>query len=222
MTYAKVKEWSAQERLLGEKETLGLYLSGHPLERYENELKTLTTSKIATLQPTQNRSVIIAGLVIGLRTMFTKRGDRMAFITLDDRSARIDVVVFSDVFNTYKELISKDSILVIEGDVSVDEYTGGYKLTGRRIFNMEQAREMFVRHIVLQLDPERANSGFLQSLTAIMTPFRSGNCPVSIHYHHPDASAQVALGSQWRVRPSDELLHQLYELLSEQNVVVTY
>ncbi len=86
---------------------ISLNLSGHPLQRYESELSQLITAKIIDLKPSRNQSVMVAGLIVGLRAMFTKRGDRMAFVTLDDCTSRIEMAVFSDVYEANKKFISE-------------------------------------------------------------------------------------------------------------------
>ena len=126
--YITVKPWSEEERLLGEKETLGLYLTGHPITRYENELAKFITTRIVDLKPHQGQSkdqtFIVAGLVIAVKILNTKSGNRIAFLTLDDRTARVEVAVFADVFAKYRDLISKDQLLIVEGDLSIDDFTG--------------------------------------------------------------------------------------------------
>ncbi|MCK5792642.1 MAG: DNA polymerase III subunit alpha, partial [Ketobacter sp.] len=95
--WAKVKPWSDDERLNGEKETLGLYLTGHPIDQYLEEISHFTTSRIADVKPGNSRESrsIVAGLVIAQRVMKNKRGDKMAFLTLDDKSGRLEISIFS-------------------------------------------------------------------------------------------------------------------------------
>ncbi|MFN3235280.1 MAG: DNA polymerase III subunit alpha, partial [Gammaproteobacteria bacterium] len=122
--YVPVPPWSEELRLSGEKEVLGMYVTGHPLDRYRKELDIITTSTIKALQPANNQLVVVAGLVIALRTMNTKRGDRMAFMTLDDNAGSIEIAVFADSFAEYRDLLIKDQLLIVEGEVSVDDYSG--------------------------------------------------------------------------------------------------
>jgi DNA polymerase III subunit alpha len=136
-TYEVVPEWTEEVRLDGERDTLGLYLTGHPIARYADELKNFTSASIAELRPADDRAVVIAGLVVGLRVMQTKRGDRMAFVTLDDRTGRLDLAIFSELFERHRELLVKDTLLVVKGHVSVDEYTGGFKMSAEEIYNID-------------------------------------------------------------------------------------
>ncbi|HWS01867.1 MAG TPA: DNA polymerase III subunit alpha [Gammaproteobacteria bacterium] len=226
----RLPEWDEEQRLLGEKETLGLYLTGHPIVRYEAELASITSGRLATLvgnaseAPTSrsvDRQVVVAGLVIALRVRQTRRGS-MAFVTLDDRSARVEMRVFSDVFDHHRNLIAKDKVLVVEGVLGFDDYSGGQQLTADKIYDISQAREIFARRVVIEVDAERAGNGFVQSLADTLRPFREGKCPVWIRYRNQSARAQLALGKDWNVRPVDELIHRLHELAGAGRVVVEY
>ncbi|MBU1192009.1 MAG: DNA polymerase III subunit alpha [Gammaproteobacteria bacterium] len=226
----RLPEWEEELRLQGEKETLGLYLTGHPITRYEAELTSITSGRLASLvgsgaeAPTsrsQDRQVVVAGLVIALRVRQTRRGS-MAFVTLDDRSARVEMRVFSDVFDHHRNLIAKDKVLVVEGVLGFDDYSGGQQLTANKVYDINQARETFARRVVINVDAGQAGNGFMQSLADTLRPFRDGKCPVWISYRNQAASAQVALGRDWSVRPADELIHRLHELAGPEQVLIEY
>ena len=220
--FVEVAEWSEEKRLEGEKETLGLYLTGHPIARYADELAHITDSTIAELRPTQDRSVVVAGLVVSLRTMQTRRGDRMAFVTLDDRTGRLEIAVFSDLYARARELLVKDALLVVRGDVSVDEYTGGFKMAAEEIYNIEQARVAFNARLVIDVDGERAGNGFADALHAILAPAARGTCPVVLRYRGARADAELALGERWKISPTGAVIEQLARLAGERNVHLDY
>ncbi len=222
VAYHRQPEWSEDERLSAEKQTLGLYLTGHPIERYLEELSSFVSARIVDLKPTRDQTVVVAGLIVAMRTMNTRRGDRMAFITIDDRSARIELAVFSESFQRYRDLLSKDRLIVVEGEVSIDEYSGGYKMSARSIYDINQAREHFARKLLISVDHIKAGNGFVSELQHTLSPFREGFCPVIIDYHRDDARAQIALGETWRVHPTDELLHRLRDGLGDEHVKVIY
>ena len=93
--YRKAKPWPPKQRLAGERDTLGLYVTGHPIDEYEQEVRKFAPCKIADLRADGSRSQVVAGLVVAARTMKTKRGDTMAILSLDDRSARIEVTILA-------------------------------------------------------------------------------------------------------------------------------
>jgi DNA polymerase III subunit alpha len=215
-------EWSDRERLEGEKETLGLYLTGHPIEQYEQELANFVKLRIVDIKPERDQNVIVAGLVVAIRTRNSRRGDRIAFITLDDRSGRIEIAVFTEAYNKYRNLIVKDKLLIVEGTVSVDEYSGGFKMSAEQIFDIDQAREQYARRLEIGIDSAQLGNGFPGSLAQVLEPFREGRCQVCVEYHGDAALAKLLLGPEWRVRPSELLLHRLRELAGKDKVRVVY
>ncbi len=220
--YVQMAEWNEEQRLTGEKETLGLYLTGHPIARYEQELASFTSSRIVDLKPSRDQTVVIAGLVVAMRTMISRKGDRIAFITLDDRSGRIELAVFSEPFRQYRNLLVKDKLLVVAGTVSVDEYSGGFKMSAEKLYDIDQARETYAQRLVIDIEQPRAGNGFIASLADVLKPFCEGGCPVWVDYHAVSARAQVALGQEWRVHPTDELLQRLKQLAGDDRVRVVY
>jgi DNA polymerase-3 subunit alpha len=228
-------EWDEEQKLLGEKETLGLYLTGHPITRYARELSRITSGQLANLAQSLaessgipagidagERQVTVAGLVMTMRVRKTQRGGRIAFLTLDDHTAQMDIRIFSEVFDKYQALLAKDKLLVIQGTLGLDDYTGGNQITAQEIYDINQAREHFARRLVVGVQATQTGNGFVNSLADILTPFREGQCRVCIDYLGGSAAARVMLGDEWTVHPTDELLHRLQELAGEQHVMVEY
>ena len=222
VTYNVHPEWHEEQRLAGEKQSLGLYLTGHPIERYVAELSDFVTSRIVDLSPSKEQTVVVAGLVVAMRVMNTRRGDKMAFLTLDDRSARIEMAVFSDVYESSRDLLAKDKLIVVAGEVSVDDYSGGYKVSAKQIYDINQAREQYARYLLISVDAAKAGNGFVPELQSVLQPFNDGSCLVEIDYQRPDSKARLALGGDWSVQPTDELLQRLRNLAGENEVRMIY
>ncbi len=220
--YENVAEWSEEQRLEGEKLTLGLYLTGHPIARYTEELKHVTDATIAELKPSTDSTVVVAGLVVAQRTMQTRRGDRMAFVTLDDRTGRLELAVFSDLYAQSRELLAKDTLLVVEGQVSVDEYTGGFKMSAEKLYNIDQARAAFSARLVIDVNADEAGNGFVEELKEILSPAGRGKCPVYLHYQGTQAEAEIVLGDEWKISPTNILLERLTRLAGESSVHLIY
>ncbi|RMD71183.1 MAG: hypothetical protein D6819_02345, partial [Gammaproteobacteria bacterium] len=216
-TLDPVPDWSEEERLKGEKETLGFYCSGHPFTRFEKELAHFTTASLAGLRPDQG-NVVVAGWVVGLRTMNTKRGGRLAFLTLDDRSARLEVSVFPEVFQQYRELIAKDRLLVVQGKIGADDYTGGLKVVAEHLYDLDRARGQWARRLVIQCDA----SLDIDALASVLAPFREGPCPVVLDYRQERARASILLGKEWRIYPREALLQALREQWGPDRVSIHY
>jgi DNA polymerase-3 subunit alpha len=229
-------EWNEAVRLTGERETLGLYLTGHPIAEYERELRPITSGRIADVGGARpvgagsedkgnawrgpGRSVTVAGLVLEIR----KRAGRTSFI-LDDRSGRLEVTMFEDVYQQYRAVVSKDAILVVEGGLRWDDFIDDWRLTAKKILDVDQAREQYARNLVLRW-PARARNGdgsrFLALLEQALRPSQGGRCAVAIRYATGDAAAILQFGEQWRVRPSRELIERLGTLVGREGIELYY
>jgi DNA polymerase-3 subunit alpha len=220
--YVDVPDWSEETRLEGEKETLGLYLTGHPIARFEQELARFIDSTIADLRPAESRLITVAGLVVGMRTMQTRRGDRMAFVTLDDRTGRLELAVFSEQFEKHRDLLAKDTLLIVRGQVSVDEYSGGFKMSAEELYGIDTARAAFAMRLEIDVDAEQAGNGFVGHLQRILKPATPGRCPVLLKYRRDGAQADIVLGDEWRVTPSSAVLEHLSGLAGQGRVRVIY
>ena len=222
VAYVETDEWNDEERLAGESDALGLYLTGHPIESYESELENFITARLADLTTTIDQTIKIAGLVTNVKILHTKNGKRMGIITLRDRTGHVDVTVFSDVYQEYRDLLSKGQLLIIEGDMSVDSFTGSYRVLARNVLNMVQARESYAEYLLLKIDEGELNNSFISKLTEILKAFSGGKCLIAIAYSCQGAQSKLLLGDNYQVRPTDELLAQLDEYLGKSNVVVVY
>jgi len=220
--FEEVQEWHDKERLQNEKETLGLYLTGHPLDQYQEELKHLVSVRLSDLKLKNNQSIIIGGFIVALRTMITKRGDRMAFVALEDGKGRIEVAIFSDLYQANKHLLQKDQLLFVEGDVSADEYSGGYKISARALFNIEQMRESRAKYLLISANTKMMANGFTEKLSYVLKPFLGGGCAVCIDYLKDNAHALLPLDRKWKVTPNDDLIQRIQNFFPESEVKLTY
>ncbi|OXY81870.1 DNA polymerase III subunit alpha [Oceanimonas doudoroffii] len=221
--FADVPHWPDKIWLDGERDTLGLYLTGHPINQYAKELRHYTSGRLSEVQPGgRDRVSTVAGLVIAARVMTTKRGNRMGILTLDDKSGRLDVTLFSDALERYESLLEKDKILVISGQVSFDDFSGGLKMSAREVLDISDARERFARGLALYIDKSRIDQGFFTQLLDILTPVRAGVCPVRVTYNRPGARAELTLGTEWRVTPTDQMLESLRGLLGSDKVELIF
>jgi len=222
-SFKEVKKWPEEVWLNGEKETLGLYLTGHPINRYLAEIKKYSTSRLVGMQPTgRDKQAVAVGLVIGVRVMVNKRGRRWALVTLDDKSARMDIRLFPDDYDRFSELLEIDAILVCSGQVSFDDYSGGNTMTARDIMTVADARENYVTSLDVRVHKEKLGDSFIEQFTQVLTPHKEGTCPVRVYYQREEARGMLELGVQWRVSPADMLLYDLKELLGEENVTLQF
>ncbi|WP_105103690.1 DNA polymerase III subunit alpha [Microbulbifer pacificus] len=219
--FRNARPWSIRERLEGEKNTLGLYLTGHPIDEYEEELKHLVQARIADLKPGRENQKV-AGLVVGMRVMKTKRGDSMAIVTLDDRSARIEAAVFSEAFGQHREKLVKDSLLVLEGSISHDDYSGGLKMSVNSVSTLDDLRSGSVIGVTLKIDSAQALPKMGQRLSACLRPYIGGSCPILVEVERSDARGTFRLADEWKVEPNDQLIQSLREVVGRERVQLNY
>jgi len=212
-------EWSEEHLLIAEKETLGLYLSGHPIDRYADELSRFIPKKITDLDAPESKgyqrneiSVITAGLIVAIRTMKGKNGGRMAFITLDDQTARLEVRVFAEVYEQYQTLLQPDKLVVIQGKIGQDNFTGGLAATAESVYDIARAREMCGKALVVNINSDHNGNNWIESLQQTLAPYKEGLTALEVDYKNSTARTLIRLGDDWNVVPSDALLADLAAL----------
>ncbi|NDV89817.1 DNA polymerase III subunit alpha [Alteromonas sp. 345S023] len=221
--FADVPQWPEKVWLEGEKDTLGLYLTGHPINQYADEIKYYTEGRLVDLKPTAKDQMANAvGLVLGVRVMTNKRGRRWAIVTLDDKSARIDARFFPDMYEQFESVLESDKILLIKGQVSFDDFSGGNTITARDVMDIVQAREKNARALALNIDTQSLEQNKMSQLQTILQGFTGGSCPVQLVVTHPDVEATLSCSAKWFVTPEDQLLHDLKQCLGEKAVSILY
>ncbi|MEZ8095938.1 DNA polymerase III subunit alpha [Photobacterium swingsii] len=221
--YANIPEWPDAVWLEGERETLGLYLTGHPINAYLSELKHYTTWRLKDANPTgRDKVATVAGLVIGAKVFTTKRGTRIGVISLDDRSGRMEVMLFSEALERYVDLIEKDKIVVVTGQVSFDDFNGGLKMSAREVLDISEAREKHLRSLAISVTEGQIDEQFFARFSQVLEPHKAGTVPVNVYYQRSNARAKLTLGTEWRVTPSDKLILDLKGLLGEKQVELEF
>ncbi|WP_324780647.1 DNA polymerase III subunit alpha [Thiobacillus sedimenti] len=213
-----VPRWPEQEKLAQEKSALGYFFSGHPFTAYSQEVARFAKKRLDSLEPSRD-PVLLAGIVVSLRTQMTRRG-KMLILLLDDATAQVEVVIFNELFEQNRHLLKEDALLVIEGKVNRDDYSGGVRVTGDRIYDLAGARTRFAQGLRLACNGE--SSG--RRLAELLAPYKAeeGGCPVWVEYRNHDARCSVRLGEDWRVRLDDRLLESLGGWLKPEAVSVLY
>jgi DNA polymerase-3 subunit alpha len=214
-----------KQRLKGEKDTLGLYVTGHPIDSYDHELGRFLRCRLDQLIPKKEKQWI-AGLVVASRTMKTKRGKTIAFLTLDDRRARVDVALFGESYEKYRDLLQNDRLLIVEGEVSEDDYSGGLKVSVQQILTMPQARTIFSKGLRLSIAPDFAQGKGLKQLLGILTPHQvRGDAPAAkleLQYENSVGRGVIRCASPWRIEVEDDMLQELAYLLGDDAVKMRY
>ena len=238
-----VEPWPEDQRLAHEKATLGLYLTGHPIAQYEAELAHFITGRLVKLGESDGSGsgggernysrrnsetrAVAAGLVVDLRTKQNKNGKRMGFVTLDDRTGRLEVAVFSEVYEQNRDSLVKDTLLVVEGSLGMDDFAGVMRLTAEKLYTLPQARARFSKHLLIEWTPEdssedQPHSALADELAELLKPFQGGSCPILIDYRGQSAKSLLQLGENWRIHPGEELLNRLRKHIGAERVRLQY
>jgi len=215
--------WPEQEKLLQEKSALGYFFSGHPFTSYLAEVSSFAKRQLDSLEPSRD-PVMLAGIAVSLRTQMTRRG-KMLILLLDDATAQVEVVIFNELYEQSRHLLKDDALLVIEGKVNRDDYSGGMRVTAERIYDLAGARTRFAQGLQLACNGQchgQSHSG--RKLAELLAPYKvqEGGCPVWVDYHTPSARCRVRLGEDWRVRLDDRLIESLAGWLKPEAVNVIY
>jgi DNA polymerase-3 subunit alpha len=213
---AAVPRWTDRERLQNEKLALGYYLSGHPFEAHARELREFIKTRLDQLTP-QPYPVLLAGIIHSVRIQMTRRG-RMAVVMLDDGHARIELTVFNELFEQHRHALKEDQLLIVEGKVAHDDFSGSLRVSAEKLFDLHGMRTSYARGIRITCNGD--SSG--RKLQDMLQPYRTGRCPVQIVYSNKGAVCEIELGEAWRVDPQEALIQSLSEWLKPENVEVVY
>ncbi len=217
--YIDVANWLDETQLQGEKETLGFYLTGHPMRQHLNELANFTTCRLIELNPSAHKTARVAGIITNVRARQTKRGDRIGIFSLDDGTTQLEVVCFSETYQKYRSLLNEDQMVIVEGDVGIDDFNNSTRLLARELYTLEHARERFAKQLRIYLTSENLNIDHLQQA---IPAHADGNCSVVIRYQENNIQADIRLRKNLMIKPSDNLLKNIQETLQTDKVEWVY
>jgi DNA polymerase-3 subunit alpha len=205
-------EFDEQELLRLEKETLGLYVSQHPLERIRAELRRKTDCPLSELERRRDGEVVVVGgIVTALNQVTTKRGEPMVFVTLDDPTGSAEIVVFNSTYAAAREHLEPDRILVVKGRVD-HKQAGETKLVAMEVGLFESVPER--REVRLRIDARQAPAGLIRELATLVRDF-PGDAPVFVALETSVGERTLALGPDYRVKPDPDFFAEVRVLLGE-------
>lgn len=229
----EIPEWDDEKKLSGERETLGLYLTGHPITKYRRELEKITNKKISQLLNDnynikeswqvreETKMVLVAGLLDHVRLRSSAKG-RIAFLTLDDESGRIEVAVFADDYAKYAHLLVKDAILIINGSLGWDEFVSRIRIRANKIWSFDEYLKKYGEVLSINVQAVDSSSSLVQKLERLLLPFKNGNCRVLVEYQNNSIGARLGFSEEWKVSLDKNLLHCLSEVAEISATRVTY
>lgn len=225
--------WDEKTRLMHEKDSLGLFLTGHPIEMYETEIRQIVSMSLGQwhekLDPGEgsgetgfrrrDEEATVVGLVVGIRTRNGFNG-REAFVTLDDRTGRIDVRVFPDMLDQIEEILQKDQVWVVEGGISYDDFNNGIRIKARKIELLETFRLNHARALHIKL--HNGQSRQIEALGHALQPFRIKECiPLVFHRDHQGYDYQMKT-ADWTLSVNEECMLALEQQVGKTGFYIEY
>jgi DNA polymerase-3 subunit alpha len=207
-----IPEWEERERLTKEKETVGFYITGHPLDEDIHAIKTITDSDITGLaEYGDEQQVRIGGLIRSCKQLKSKKGDPMAFITVEDLLGAVEVIVFPNTFAECYSLLSSSETIIIQGTVQNDER--GPKIIAESLELLPKALETHTESINIKINSEKVSRKRLESLKQALYRYH-GNCPLMLTMHFPGkGEVDIEILKDLTVRPCCEFTKEAEEIL---------
>lgn len=214
----EVADWGLGRKLQAERESLGLYLSGHPFDQYRADQPFICSSSIVALiserPPVPGefrgpaREVTVGGMVAAIR----KRGSRVS-VELDDGTGTLEVGFFQEAYDRWRHLLGSQALVAISGSLRFDEFIDGWRLTAKDVLDLDRLVEARATGLLLRWRTDVERHLTAEVLKHVLEPHRPGRCAVTVHYRHAGGQARLALGSDWSIRPARELRERLSELV---------
>ena len=231
----EIPEWEEEKKLIGERETLGLYLTGHPITRYRNELDKITSKNIKELLATGNdigpqkswqardesKTILVAGLLDQIRLRNSPKG-RIAFLSLDDNTGRIDIAVFAKDYAKFDHVLIKDAILIIKGSLGWDEYTGRVRVRADHVWSFDEYLKQFGALLNIKIKSDGTSLSWVQDLQQLLLPFKDGNCSVLVEYQNNSVETKLKFPEDWNISLDEKLLQRLSKVSEVLNTSVVY
>ncbi|MDB5916850.1 MAG: polymerase subunit alpha [Massilia sp.] len=215
--YVKATPWTEKQKLSEEKIALGFYLSGHMFDTYAPEVRRFARTKLTDLDPSREPRML-CGVITGVRSQMTQRG-RILIVSLDDKTAVVEVTVYSEVFDANKNIFKEDEFLLVVGKVSEDRFNGGLRITAEKVFDIAMSRIQYGHRLAMSL----ACTVSPAKVAEVLQPYRNADgLPVAMRIKPQGVECTLQLGDEWRVAPSDALALALEQVLGAKEVAVEY
>lgn len=205
-----LKETPLQDLLRFEKETFGFYFSRHPLSPYQAELNHIIDCKINEIAANSNQTIKICGHVVACRTLLNKRGDKFAFLTVEDWTGRLELAAFSDVYKDFSHFLTSDQNLVLEIQISTDDQ-GQTRYNLKKAWDIVSARQQFAHQLNIVIKESQISMTELEIFVSLIK-LNKGPFPVHLLYQNNLCSAQFLLSKKFSIAPTDDLINEISKL----------
>jgi DNA polymerase-3 subunit alpha len=206
-----ITEWDRSQLLANEKDSLGFYISGHPLGGYEDILEKFTSADTLSIQEIADRAAVrIGGLVRGVKVIRTKKGEPMAFVTLEDMHGTVEITVFSSLYAEIIDLLIEDNAILVQGQVQRDEKS--LKILADSAITMDKAEETWTADVHLNLITAGVERQQLLQLYEIIKR-HAGSCKVYLHLIDPaKTDTIIALPESLKLKAGVKLSREVQAL----------
>jgi DNA polymerase-3 subunit alpha len=223
--------WDEKERLTLEKEALGLFLTGHPLAMVESEIGQFAPTRLGQWLEKldtgggerfrqREQDARVCGLVVDIRMRNGFRG-REAFVTLDDRSGRVDVRVSPDLLAQVEPIVQKDLVWVVDGGIAYDDFNNGIKLRASRVQLLDDFRNEHARALHIRLNGHAEQQ--VDAIIDLLQDYRADNAmPVVFHLRRDDYDYQLRTNGDWSLQPDEQCLLSLQRCLGQAEFYFEY
>jgi len=219
----EMSPWEDKQKLIEEKIATGFYFSGHPFKHYQKIISGFISEKLSDLMPRQS-PYLIAGIISAIRIRMTSRG-KIAIVTLDDGKARIDVVVGNNILNEAQSLVKEDQLLIVEGKVSHDEFSGGNRVSAIKVYDLMSIQSSKAALLTITMNGQAD----AEKLKVLLRPYSTENfdtslkkCKVKVEYQNSQGKVELLLGSEWDVSLHEDLIAGLSKSFHDENVKILY
>ena len=214
-----------------EKKVIGFYLSGHPIKEYQNEINSMSIKSIASyfdklystdIDDDFSEHGTVSGVITSIRSQRMGKDRFINILTIDDSTHRLEIILFSDVYEKYRDLIKENEILFFSGVIAMDDYNGDLSMKATKVIDMDSARQQYSKEIELFILPEHINDNLLERIVNLLEPHKNGKCPLIIKCLSNQHIVPLDLDSEWLINPSSALINGLSDLLGKENIIVKY
>ena len=218
-----ISPWNELRRLSEEREALGLYLSGHPFDYYREELETISDMRRCESIDKELPNAVIAGMIVDLRVINTRRGDKMAFVSLDDGRSRVEVSIFSELYELCNPLLHKDKILIVTGELKRKDNGSSLEIIAQSASDIAALRNEKLRAIRIVSNAKSLNKQLLGKLKTLLSDHLGGSIMLEIVYQRDNGvQGLLRFGEDWRINLSNELLDDMAQLLNQTKLQYIY
>lgn len=215
---------SEQTILDKERQVLGIYLTGHPIIPYLYEIKHYTHGfRLSDIKSIVHGSVItVAGLILNIRLVITKTGNKIGICTIDDHSSRIDIIILTHTLEKYENILKQDQIIIVKGQMNYDHINDIRKIFVYELIDIHEIRIKYVSRLSIFLNNTQINKTFISRLNSLFKIYTSGTIPICFYYKNQNSCLKLNFKQNWYINPTNDLLNNLRALVGNEQIKLEF